>query len=259
MTVIRKNDYFTQVADGKIAGEEIMIALGERDTFGITANGEDVWRGNELSPLPTSHTTIPTPNSAGEQMSVVSENVNDTLLGAGVQTLLVEYIRAGGIQASEIVDMDGTTPVDLSVSDVIFIQDIHSETVGANGVAAGHIKIHNTANVGLVYNMIQVGGNKSLVPLRMIPAGKHLILKEWYATEAQGKRVMIRIRSTDMHNVLKPNVFCFKGTSYMKSNASPPMAINQKIPSMSIVKVSGWAIQTGAECSCSWWGVLKDN
>jgi len=251
-------DYITKIVKGLQPRERMMSALGERTSFGTTATGEDLWRGNELTPVPTSTTTIPTPDAAGEQMTVVSESVNDTAGGTGVQSVEVHYLDNNGAEQSEVVPTNGTTGVDLSVANVRFINDFHTVDVGSNGVAAGHIKIYKKSNSGLVYNMIALGGNQSLVPLKMIPANKYLVLKLWNVTEAQGKRVAFRIRSTDNEGVLNNGTFLFKGVSFLKQASSPPLFLEHKIPAFSIVKVSGWAIQVGAEASCSWIGILVD-
>ncbi len=99
----------------------------------------------------------------------------------------------------------------------------------------------------------------SLVPHRMVPLGKTLLLQEWHCAEAQGKRAAFRIRSTDMGGVLIPGVFCFKGTEYMKQGVSGPIAATATVPALSIVKVSVWPDQTGSEGSCGWWGYLVDD
>ena len=104
--------------------------------------------------------------------------------------------------------------------------------------------------------MSAVGGNKSLVPERMVPLGHKLLLQEWQATEAQGKRVSIRIRSTDMNGVLIPDVYCFKDTAFIKNDTTGALPLGAVVPALSEVKVSGWPIIVGAETSCSWWGYL---
>ncbi len=133
---------------------------------------------------------------------------------------------------------------------------MYSLTVGSNGVAEDHIKIYKTGTVGLVYNMIAQGGNKSLVPNRMVPLGKTLVLRGWHAEEAQGKRCAFRIRSTDMSGVLIPGVFCFKGVAYTKQGTTGELALAQKVPALSIVKVSAWPDQSASEASVGWWGIL---
>ena len=37
-------DYFTEVALGSISGHSILGGIGERESIGTTATGEDIWR-----------------------------------------------------------------------------------------------------------------------------------------------------------------------------------------------------------------------
>jgi hypothetical protein len=248
---------------GFIAGVKIMSAMGEREAMSTTSQGEDIWRGNELSAVPSapaSTTTIPTPADAGEQMTFISENDADNgATATGVLTLRMEYLDASGDEQTEDITMNGTTGVNTTATDIRFINDLYSLTVGSNGVAEGNIRVYKTGADTLVYNMIHIGGNKSLVPHRMVPLGKALIIKSWHAEEAQGRRVAVRVRSTDMNGTLIPGVFCFKGTTYLKQTTSGEISSNTKIPALSIVKISGWAAQAGAEVGCCWWGTLVDD
>ncbi len=258
MTYLGTKDPILEIAKGNVAGHAIMVALGERENMGTTATGEDIWRGNELSGSPDDE-TMATPDPAGEQMTVISEDAQDTSAGTGVRTLRIHYLDASGDEQTEDVTMNGTTGVNTAASDIRFVNDMYSLTVGSNGVAEDHIKIYETADATHVYNMIAQGGNKSLVPHRMVPSGKTLILKGWHAEEAQNKRCAFRIRSTDMAGVLLTGVFCFKGVAYMKQSSSGELALNQIVPALSIVKVSAWPDQASSEASCGWWGVLVDD
>jgi len=244
--------------DGK--ARPILWAMGERESIGTTTQGEDIWRGNELSntPIaPSSTTTIPTPPTAGEQMTFISENDADNgATATGVLTLRMEYLNANGDEMYEDITMNGTTPVNTSATDIRFINDIYSLTVGSNGVAEGNIRVMSQANNALVYNMIHQGGNKSLVPHRMVPNGKKLILKGWHASEGNNKRCAFRIRSTDMYGELIPGVFCFKDTAYLNQNSSGELILNRQIPPLSIIKISGWATAINAEAGVGWWGYL---
>ncbi|MCP4322724.1 MAG: hypothetical protein GY787_12935 [Alteromonadales bacterium] len=260
MSNLRNNDFLAEVARGNIAGHSIMSAMGERLAVQITANGEDIWRGNDLTPAPTSHTVIPTPSAAGEQMTIVSESVEDKdTTGTGVWTIKIHYLDASGDEQTEDITMNGTTEVDTVATDIRFVQDMYSTYVNGTGVAGGHIKIYKKGSSGLVYNMIAAGGNKSLVPHRMVPTGKTLILKQWRAEEMRDKRVVCRIRSTDMYGTLIAGVFCFKDNTALRKTTSGDISLNIAIPALSIVKVSAWADQADSEAACSWWGVLIDN
>jgi hypothetical protein len=258
MSVMGAKNHLLEVSKGNVPGQSVWGGIGERESMGTTAQGEDIWRGNEIAPAPTSDTSIPIPDSAGEQMSVISEHANDTLLGVGVRKVRIHYLDANGDAQTEDVEMNGTTAVDLVAANVRFVNDMYAIEVGSNGVAKGHIKIWKKADHGLVYNMIGLGGNKSLVPNKMVPRGHHFVLTTWHAEEAQGKRCAVRIRSTDMNDTLIPGVFCFKDVAYLnKSTMSRDASgLGVCIPSLSIIKVSGWPDAAGAECSCGFNGIL---
>jgi len=251
-------DYNTAIALREMDGFTPWNAMGEREAMGITVTGEDIWRGNELDPLPTSHTTIPLPAEAGEQMTVVSESDADNgATATGILTLRIDYLDATGEMQSEDITLDGTTPVNTVATDIRFVNDMYSlSPVGSNGVAEGHIKIYKTGSAGLVYNMIALGGNKSLVPHRMVPLDHKLLLKGWHATEAQNKRCTVRIRSTHMNGDLLPGVFCFQDVTYLKQSASGWLVLEEMVPALSLVKGTGWVVVPGAETSCSWRGWL---
>ncbi len=247
------------VALGNIAGRTVWNAMGERESMAVVTAGEDMWRGNELSPAPTSHTSIPHPPDVGEQMTVVSESANDTASGSGVRTVEIHYLDADGVEQEEEITMNGTTPVNTSANNIRYINDFYAHSIGTGGVSAGHIKIYSSGDSGLVYNMIHIGGNKSLVPNRMVPAGKTLLLKGWQCSEGQDKRVVFRIRSTDMHGSLIPGVYCFKDTCYLRKSATGYIPLNMAVPALSKIKVSTWSDQAGAEGACSWYGELVDD
>jgi len=247
------SDFIELVQAGIISKHQVMKAFGERENVGTTTNGEDVWRGTA--------TTIPTPADAGEQMEVVSTSANDdgNPVGTGIRTLDVHYLDASGNEGSETITMDGTTPVALIETNIRFVQDMHSATVGSNGVAEGDITIYKQGASSTIYSIIETGGNKAIVPHRMVPLGKKLHMRGWHAEEAQGKRGAFRIRSTDMEGVLLPGVFCFKDAVYLSLSTTGELPVFDVIPALSIVKVSIWANVAGGEASCGWWGILVDD
>lgn len=247
-------DFGTELALGMVPGAEAVFGMGERRSMGTTVSGEDMWRGNELTPAPTSHTTIPTPAPAGEQMAVVSESVNDTALGSGARTVMVHYISATGEDLEEIVTLNGTTPVNLQADDVRFVNDMHVESAGGGIVTAGHVKIHNSADAGLVYSMIALGENKAMVPHYMVPAGKKMVIRSWDSSEAKDKRCAFRIQSTSIHGNTLPGIFLIKGSSYVKGNPTAHICMDVAVPEFAIVKITAWPDAVGAEGSCFWRG-----
>jgi hypothetical protein len=252
-------DYFAKVANGEVIGSTMWNAMGEFEGGTVVAAGVDVTRSQDFSPVGPDR--LYTPDSAGEQFTVISEHAGDDSVGIGIQTLRLYYIDAAGAEQTEDIIMDGLTGVDTDATDIRFINDMHALSVGTNGVSMGNIGVYvkgSTIPLTLT-QMIALGGNKSLVPHRMVPLGKKLILKSWRASEAQSKRCVFRIRSTDMYGVVVPGVFCFKDTIYLNGTISPDVSLNQIIPALSILKVTYWADAIGAEGSSSWWGELRDN
>jgi hypothetical protein len=260
------SDFLLEITKGNIPGHKIMRGIGERNNMGTTTIGEDLWLGNDLSSTPSapaSDIKIPAPADAGEQMTVISENNADNgATATGVLTLSISYLDASGNEQTTIVTMNGTTAVDLTPSDVRFVQDMQTLTVGSNGAAEGNIRIYKKADDTLVYSMIAEGGNQSLVPHKMVPFGKTLYLKMWTAAEVRGKRAFIRLRA-DCNNAAPPvrqqGVFLFKSTLGLNGNPSPAVPLAYAVPALSIVKVSVFAVAIAGEVSVHWWGVLVDD
>ncbi len=254
------SDFSLEVARGNVAGWAVMSAMGEMENSGNDAAGEDVCRRKDFAP--DGPVRLPTPAAAGEQMTVVSDdNAYNGATATGVLTARIHYLDNTGAEQTEDVTLNGTTNVTTTATDMRFINDFYALTVGSNGVAEGNIAVFKQGGSipNDLYNMIAAGGNKSLVPARMVPLGKTLLLQEWHAEEAQGKRCAFRIRSTDMNGVLISGVFCFKDTCYMKQGSSGSLPLSATVPALSIVKVSVWPDQTSAEASCGWWGYLVDD
>jgi hypothetical protein len=258
------SDSIVEIALGNVSGRSILRGLGERDSIQTTAAGEDLWRGNELSNTPAalaSTTSIPVPADAGEQMNLISESTSDTSAGTGAQTVTVHYLDATGAEQSTVVIMNGTDAVPLTPTDVRFVQDLTVTTVGTNGVAVGHIRIYKQSDATLVYSMIAAGGNQSLVPSKMVPLGKTLVLQKWLFSESSSnKRCRVRLRA-DCNNEFPPirqqGVYLFKSIAALDGSVSD-MDLAYTIPELSIVKVSAWALQAGGEVGIHWWGVLVD-
>lgn len=256
-------DFIQSVQQGEIPGMKLMHGMGERINVNTTAAGEDVWRGNDLSATPAapaSTTSIPDPAAAGERMTFISESDADNGgTATGVLTIRIFYLDATGVEQTEDLTMNGTTAVNTVATNIRYVNDVCALTVGSGGVAAGNIRWFKFGANTIVYGMIAAGGNKSLVPHRMVPLGKKLYLKGWHTEEARGKRNNVRIRSTDVNGVLTAGVYCFKDSAFVNSSATGELVLTSVVPALSVVKVSSWAVTLGGDIGCSWWGVLVDD
>jgi hypothetical protein len=150
-----------------------MSAMGEFESGNVDAAGEDVCRWEDVS----GPARLPTPASAGEQMTVTSDAAGDVNGSTGADTIRIHYLDASGDEQTEDITMNGTGDVDTVATDIRFVNDMHTLTVGTGGVATGNITIikKGGAIATDLYNLIAAGGNKSLVPHRMVPLGKHCI------------------------------------------------------------------------------------
>ncbi len=252
------SDYELEVGKGSIPGTAIMSAMGEWEGGSVDADGEDCCRWNDVS----GPARLPTPASGGEQMTVTSTHAGDDDGGTGANTIRIEYLDDTGAEQIETITMNGTADVDTTATNIRFINDMYTLTTGSSGVAEGNITIiKKGGTIGAdLYNLIAVGGNKSLVPHRMVPLGKTLYLKSWHTEISSNDRCAMKIRSTDMFGVLIEGVFCFKDVAYLSKVASGPLALHSTpVPALSIVKISHWDDQAGSEGSCGWWGYLVND
>lgn len=257
MAYEQQQDYILEIQKGNIDGARIFGGMGEFESGNVDTAGEDVCRWEDVS----GPARLPMPSSSGEQMTIISSHNQDKPSGNGVATVVIHYLDDTGVEQAEIVELNGTTGVNTVATNIRFVNDMYAGSVGNNGVSRGNISIYKQGgSIGNdLYNLIAKGGNKSLVPHRMIPLGHTLFLRGWNCTEAQGKRCTFRIRSTDMNGSLIEGVFCFKGVAYLNKNTTGEMGLNETIPALSVVKVSHWDDQAGTEGSCNWWGILIEN
>jgi len=231
-----------------------LSAIGERDSIGSVITGSDVWHYTGLDAMPI-------PNVAGELMELVSTDAQDSATGTGVQKVLVHYLDPDGVPGMEEVTMNGLTPVPIFSpnSNIRFVQDIHSTQVGSNGVAEGDIHIRSVSTPANVYDMIKAGGNMSLSISKMVPAGKTLHITRWGASASGKYPVTLRLRSTDHHGQLYEGTFLFKDTATLENSSYSREWSKEEwfdIPELSIVKVSAWTSQPGANIAAHWSGAL---
>lgn len=235
-------------------------AAGFRSSISNATTGDDIWTGTA--------TTIPIPPSAGQQMQIVSTSANDdgSPVSTGILTLDIHYIDANGLEKEESITMNGVTPVLTVATNIRFVQDIHTLTVGTNLAAVGTISISPAGIPATVYSTITPGMNRALNSARMVPVNKVLIIRTFNASggaAAGGKSADIRIRTTSHHGILLPvspnpvflledNFLSFNsGTSRIYGDDNPII-----VPALAIVKCTAFASAAGSDVQASWRGIL---
>lgn len=124
----------------------------------------DMWDG------PTALYVFPT---VAQQMRVVSTSANDASAGTGVQKIEIHYLDADYNAKSEIVTMNGVTPVLTVATNIIRINDVHAVAHGSLTVSGGAISITNTAGT-VTYSYWGVGQNSARQAIYTVPAGYNL-------------------------------------------------------------------------------------
>lgn len=210
---------------------------------------EDIWLVPGVS-------VIPYPN--GIQIAVSSSNANDIALGTGVRSVNIHYLDINYIEYSEIVILNGTTPVNTVATDIHRILDFHTQTVGSNGVAVGNISLKNLAGT-VTYNYIQLGGNQSLTGAFTVPAGMIGYITGWQGSSTK-QAISIRLRATRARhsNELLPGIFIFQDVVNVNNSTSGQISFATPLKCLAKTDIKISAIGTGAaggDCSGSF-GIL---
>lgn len=248
-------DYPCAIALGHIPGHQSFRGWGERTGVTAVTAGNDVWQGTAvLCPLPD--------QTVGEQMTIVSTSAADdgSPAGTGIRNLDVHGLDILGNPQSEIVVMNGVTPVNTVRTDWRFTQSIHAETVGTGGVAAGTISIYRTGDATRVYNVLVPGGNMSLNAERMIPAGRTFYMTNLSVTATDNTAVSIRLRSTSTFEDTLTNghFFLFKDVSTMQnSSREKTFRVPLKFPALSVLKFTAYASSAGAAVAVNFDGWIE--
>lgn len=112
--------------------------------------------------------------SAASVMTVSSTSTSDTAEGTGARTILVTGLDANYNEVSEVVTLNGQTPVN-TVNSFLRINDMRVLTAGSGESAAGVIAIGTgTVTLGVpavTYSEIANNDNHSLDAVWTVPAG----------------------------------------------------------------------------------------
>lgn len=131
---------------------------------------EDIWEMSGVYVFPP---------AGGIQMRAVSSSASDAAAGTGARTVKICYLDANYITRSEVVTLNGTTPVNTVATNILRIQDFHVTTVGSSTIGSvGNITLTNTAG-SITYSKMSVSVNRARQAIYTVPAGKRAFLVAW--------------------------------------------------------------------------------
>lgn len=158
----RLEPFELQVARGQIYGHRGVTVFGynpDVDTARVT-----VWPHTGILPLAP----------AALQLKVSSSSTDDTAAGTGARTVFVGGLDANHNEISEIVTLNGQTPV-LTTQSFLHINNAYVATAGSSLSAAGDIYFGDgvvTAGVpATVYDLIKFDYNQRITGSYTVPAG----------------------------------------------------------------------------------------
>ena len=93
-------EFLLEVLKGNVPGHKLVHVHGHNPDVGISGP-EDIW----VDP------TFLVYLASAETMNIVSTDGNDTAAGTGARTVLIKGQLAGNVTDTEIVTLNGTTPV----------------------------------------------------------------------------------------------------------------------------------------------------
>lgn len=162
-TKVGKSEPFElQVARGQISWHQSITVFGYNSD--VDTSLETVWPYGGILPYP----------SNALQLSVSSDNANDTAAGTGARTVYLEGLDANHNTISEIVTLNGQTAVTTTKS-YLHINNCYVLTAGSGNSAAGTIYFGTgvvTAGVpATVYDVIQFDYNSRVTGSYTVPAG----------------------------------------------------------------------------------------
>lgn len=191
----------------------------------------DLWEG------PTGTYVFPT---VAQRMAVVSTSASDTLAGTGTQKLMIHYLDSSYAAKTEIVTLNGLTPVNTVATNILRINGVHATQVGTGLGAAGNISVTNTGGT-VTYGYISAGMNTARQAIYTVPAGVTGYISHWQASSGSSGNhfCQISLRATTHDGILYPGTFLLQdeqGSQNGGDHFTLPIPI--PIPAQTDVKIS---------------------
>lgn len=174
-----------------------VTAVGRNANIGATRT--DLWNVGGVYVFPPAPT----------QMSVVSTSVNDTnAAGTGVRAVLILYLDDQYNQQLTQVNLNGTTPVLTTPTNILRINKVFSASVGSGGAAAGNITVSNGGNT---YAQIDATYTASRQAVGTVPAGMFGYITEVVfsaqSNSGSGTFCEVDCRASALGPTLLPGIF----------------------------------------------------
>jgi len=171
-----------EVSRGEVAGYRHIIIIGVNPAVGKDSF-EDLWDvgGNFLYP------------TGAETWEVFSDNVNDSSAGTGARMVVIQGLDTNYVEQSEVVTMNGTTPVITTRTDWFRITSVIVISSGSTQENEGEITIRVSGG-GTIRSLIRTGQGQTFNGFFTVPAGKTLLAQFSQAVIPKNEDVSLQSR-----------------------------------------------------------------
>ena len=237
--------YGYDVAEGQIANHIPFSKMGFNPD--VDAAEEDLWYvgGGYVFP-PTQM-----------QMEVVSSSTDDDSTGTGAQTVYLEYLTNTFAQKTEIITLDGTTPVATTATDIYRVNRLRVKTAGTGNKAAGAIDIRNIVTPTTIYSRIPAGFTVARNSIYTVPVGYALFLTQltYSCGNSQGGRFCrfsMRANYLEQTQTLTGSIFHpFSEIGVQDGPFTITYDVPMKFPAGCDIRVVAQGDATNADALCS--------
>lgn len=252
ITASGHDDYYLEVSRGKVPGARGEYAYGRVLLDNVITNNRVVSPVlNWVAPPPT-----------GTQMEIVSTSAGDAPGGVGIRSVEITYLDVNLVEKTEIILLNGITPVLTVATDIRFIQCIVMVTYGSGKNAEGLISLQ-AAGGGATYEVISIGEVRCASSTKMVPAGKRLMIKALVASASSGTgsaevEVTFATSILNGRNYIADSILIpLAGLTFQDS--STPLTLDVPIP-FEAGSVAGLLVSSSAKATITvaWFGEIED-
>ncbi len=159
--------------------------------------------------------------------SIRSADVNDTSAGTGARTVRITYLRDDYTGPyTEDVTLNGTTWVNTSATNIMYVEMISVITVGSGGQNAGAITLNdNTGGTGATICSIAVGDNKLFMCHHWVATGRTCAVLNLAASgDGVGGRMMVKWTPLPMANAAQIEIINARVPPAQQQSLRPMLA-----------------------------------
>ena len=180
--------------------------------------------------------------TAQMQMEVVSSSASDTSAGTGARTVEVFYLDNTLAECSEIITLNGVTPVATTATNIYRINAFRVKTTGAGLQNAGNIDIRNLTDTH-IYSRIAAGVNRALNCVYTVPANKTLyVVNLFFSGGANVANRPIRVLTKGTYDTASNSLTAFfmpyTNAVIVDGSVDMPLEVPSRFPAGTDIKIN---------------------